>query len=135
MTFRALAVVSILALLSSCTSPSGSIADAAAQASAGGPRKASEAERADCSARGGAIVARGMLGSATCAVPYADAGKVCRDKSDCQGECRATAGAGASPIRQGDTVVGRCDADSQAGFGCFSLVSNGRAAQPEICVD
>lgn len=135
MTLRALAVVSTLALLSSCTSPSGSIADAAVQASADGPRKASEAERAECSARGGAIVTRGMLGSAMCAVPHAVAGRVCRDKSDCQGECRATAGAGASPIRQGDTVVGRCDADSQTGFGCFALVANGRAAQDEICVD
>jgi hypothetical protein len=138
MTIRALAVILAIALLNGCTSAPTSVYDAAAAAEADAytPREVGDPERAACSERGGSIVTRGMLGSPMCAVPYADAGKICSDKTECQGECRATrAGPGGPPIRQGDKISGRCDADTQAGFGCFSLVKDGRAAQPEICVD
>lgn len=135
MTIRTFAIVLAIALLNGCTSAPTSVFDAAAEADAHTPREVGQAERAACSEHGGSIVTRGMLGAPMCAVPYADAGKVCRDKADCQGECRATSRPGEPPIRQGDTISGRCDADTQAGFGCFSLVKDGRASQPEICVD
>lgn len=138
MIIRALAVILAISLLNGCTSAPTPVVDAVAKAEADAytPREVGEAERAACTERGGSIVTRGMFGSPMCAVPYADAGKVCRDKTECQGECRASrAGPGEPPIREGDTISGRCDADTQAGFGCFSLVKDGRAAQPEICVD
>ena len=83
---------------------------------------------AACAAKGGAIQPVGKAQIPTCVIPYADAGKACADKSQCQGEC----------VLEGDLeargeVTGACQKTDHQ-FGCYAKVVNGKATAA-ICVD
>lgn len=87
-------------------------------------------EAAACAARGGVMRAVGRAQSVQCVVRYADAGRVCTDAAQCQGECLAATGA--EPDHAG-VVHGVCSADSNR-FGCRTVIRDG-TARPTICVD
>ena len=95
-----------------------------------GPENLTPAQMEDCTRRGGEVRRGGMFGSPVCIVPYADAGRACRDSDDCEGECRYPAEA---RPKVGQRVMGQCQADSSP-FGCFTGVENGKA-EATICND
>ena len=86
-----------------------------------------QSAEAACAARGGALQPVGRLQRLTCVVPYADAGKTCSDKADCQGAC----------IAEGNldtpATTGQCQ-KSNVQFGCYAKLVNGKATAA-ICVD
>ena len=85
-------------------------------------------DKTACAAAGGVVRQEGMLGMYRCVKPFADAGKACRSKSDCEGKCLATDDA--APDAE---VVGVCQADDSP-FGCYAEIEDGKI-QPAICVD
>ncbi|OFX04334.1 MAG: hypothetical protein A3E78_14560 [Alphaproteobacteria bacterium RIFCSPHIGHO2_12_FULL_63_12] len=87
-----------------------------------------EIDQEACAAAGGAVRQEGMLGMYRCVKPFADAGKACRSKSDCEGKCLATDDA--APDAE---VTGACQADDSP-FGCYAEVEGGKV-QAAICVD
>lgn len=89
------------------------------------------AAAANCLARGGRMQPVGRMRTMQCVAPYADAGKRCTDGDQCAGECRV-ADVTTRPA-EGATVVGRCQADSNAS-GCFTRVEDGKA-EAALCVD
>ncbi len=87
------------------------------------------AQRASCEGVGGSI----QLGPALieyCVQPFADAGKACSGNADCLGECRYQYHA---EEVSGASVTGKCQF-TDAWFGCYSTVENGRIAHT-LCVD
>jgi hypothetical protein len=107
-----------LTLLAACAPTAGP--DAA-------PPKADSAQ-ADCAGRGGSMQPVGRMQRLTCVVPYADAGKTCSDKADCQGACIAEGNLEA----QGATT-GQCQ-KTNIQFGCFAKIVNGKATAA-MCID
>jgi hypothetical protein len=89
------------------------------------------AQVAQCNAKGGRLMQAGMLGNFMCVIRYADAGKACSGKSDCQGRCYVDRKQGM--IEMNRPSKGVCAADNVP-FGCFQTVENG-LAQPALCVD
>jgi hypothetical protein len=83
-----------------------------------------------CAARGGRIQPVCMRGLPVCVIPYADAGKTCRDKADCQGRCLYQ---GERPADPEAPVTGLCQATSNP-CGCFAEVEHGRYLRG-LCVD
>lgn len=83
---------------------------------------------AQCSAKGGTIQPVGKAQIPTCVIPYADAGKACTDKSQCEGQCVLEGNLEA----QGD-VTGACQKTNRQ-FGCYARVVNGKSTGA-ICVD
>jgi hypothetical protein len=81
-----------------------------------------------CAKAGGEVRQEGMLGMYRCVKPYADAGKTCRSKSDCEGKCLAVDDA--LPDQQ---TTGVCQADDGP-FGCYAEVEDGKISNA-ICVD
>ena len=114
-TFALTAVVALL--LAGCAAPNAEPAAPSAQALA-----------AQCAAKGGSITPVGKAQIPTCVVPYADAGKACTDKSQCEGQCVLEGNLEA----QGD-VTGQCQKTNRQ-FGCYARVVNGKATGA-ICVD
>jgi len=100
----------------------------------GGPAVSTPVERPhtlnaqQCQAAGGTMRPVCMMGTVQCVVPYADAGRPCRDGDDCQGACRAES---MEPSR--GPVTGRCQATSDP-CGCFANVEDGRV-DAALCVD
>ncbi|MGJ8560061.1 MAG: hypothetical protein ACSHX3_07475 [Litorimonas sp.] len=88
----------------------------------------SPTEKLACVQSGGFVERAGLLGAERCTTPYSDAGLVCTDSAQCQGQCRADL---SSDI--GAHVSGVCQANDNP-FGCFSEVVNGQAG-PGLCVD
>lgn len=87
-----------------------------------------EVSEAACVARGGVIQRGGKLQLPTCVTPYADAGKTCTDKAQCQGAC----------ILEGNLepqtgVTGQCQKTSVQ-FGCYARIVDGKTTGA-ICVD
>ena len=72
-----------------------------------------------------------LMGTWSCVVKYADAGKTCRDGDECQGkQCRYNG----KPVTDSTTeVTGSCVATSDP-CGCFTLVQDGKA-DAALCVD
>lgn len=66
---------------------------------------------------------------AVCVHAYPDAGKTCRDGSECQGDCMSTEfdSAWNDPRLIGTEKSGHCQMDD-AQFGCFAIVENGRVS-------
>jgi hypothetical protein len=97
--------VAILALCAGCES----FRDA--RMHAGAERARAEAlariDQPACRAKGGQVSARGMFGLPTCVVPFADAGKACSNKIDCDGRCLA----GESDLPIGTAATGQCQRD------------------------
>ncbi len=118
--------IAALTLLGGCMAMSVASTRAKSQLSAG--------ERAECRAKGGTVGGVGMFGTPACIIPYSDAGKVCRDKSDCRGQCIVDLdGPPGNGPKAGDPATGQCQKNDQQ-FGCFAIVVDGRATQA-LCVD
>lgn len=83
-----------------------------------------------CRVKGGAFLQQGKLGCYQCVLSYTDAGKVCQDSSDCQGQCKNT---GEFIDNGAKNQSGQCASDSSP-FGCYQTIEKG-VAQPAICVD
>lgn len=81
-----------------------------------------------CAAKGGAIQPVGKAQIPTCVVPYADAGKACTDKSQCEGACILEGN-----LEPQESVTGACQKTNRQ-FGCYARVVNGKATAA-ICVD
>jgi hypothetical protein len=95
-------------------------------------RRDAQSADASCAARGGSMQPVGRLQRPTCVVPYADAGKTCSDKADCQGACIAEGNLEA----QGATT-GQCQ-KTNVQFGCYAKIVGGKSsptAYATICVD
>ena len=93
-----------------------------------GPR-ATKAERELCEGIGGSVSQQGLAGYEMCVRPYADAGTVCSDSSECLGQCRAQDFGQA----QQSQITGTCQANNIP-FGCYAEVKNSTAS-PALCVD
>jgi hypothetical protein len=120
-----LAAVFVLSSLGSCASP---------EFVENKPRKVPTEK--DCAARGEFLDRGGMFASATCVRRFADAGKVCRSKSDCLGSCIIELGTAENREREyqvGQMAEGRC-ARQSALAGCLATVDGGKVTQAE-CVD
>ena len=87
-----------------------------------------------CEASGGKVTNVGMTGMPACLIPTEDAGKSCRDSSDCEGRCIVDDWEGDKPPRIGTKVAGVCEA-SNLTFGCFAEVRRGRINSVFLCVD
>ncbi len=83
-----------------------------------------------CAARNGEIRQEGLLGTWRCVVPYADAGKACRDKTDCEGKCLLSP---ESDAVTGAEAAGLCQANDSP-FGCYAEIVEGKVAAA-LCVD
>lgn len=127
-------ILSALLLLAGCTTTatdtSASSNGSAPVAGATGAADAAAAE-ADCAAVGGKLMPLGRLQRVQCVVPYADAGKSCRTKSDCSGQCLAS---GDAELVPGTAATGVCQRDMSQNFGCRQRIDGG-LAQGTICVD
>jgi hypothetical protein len=114
---RLFALTAVAALLLSACAPTAQPAAPSAQSMASA-----------CAAKGGSIQPVGRAQIPTCVTPYADAGKACTDKSQCQGACIAEGNLEA----QGATS-GQCQKTDRQ-FGCYAKVVNGKSTGA-ICVD
>ncbi len=81
-----------------------------------------------CAAKGGTVKPVGKAQIPTCVTPYADAGKACTDKSQCQGGCILEGN-----LEPQGAVTGQCQKTDRQ-FGCYAKVENGKATAA-ICVD
>lgn len=106
----------------------GLLAACAPSAAPTGPAPQTEVSAADCAARGGSMQPVGRMQRSTCVIPFADAGKACTDKSDCQGACIAEGN-----LEAQGAVSGQCQ-KTNVQFGCFAKIVNGKATGA-ICVD
>lgn len=71
-------------------------------------------------ADGGAVRGVGMFGTLACIKPFRDAGKVCSDKSECQGLCKAPE---SSVV--GSRSTGICQKDTHDFYGCYDKIEQG----------
>lgn len=83
---------------------------------------------AQCSAKGGTMQPVGRAQIPTCVIPYADAGKACTDKSQCEGACIAEGN-----LESQGAVAGQCQKTNRQ-FGCYAKIVNGKSTGA-ICVD
>lgn len=88
----------------------------------------SVADKLACVQSGGFVERAGMLGAERCTKQFSDAGLVCTDSGQCQGQCRGTL-----DTDMGVDVTGVCQATDNP-FGCFTEVLGGKAG-PGLCVD
>lgn len=133
MRLRFLASAALGVLLAACSSTPPASEDAGAAATAAdSPESAAayeEARDVDCRAAGGTLQPLGRLQRVQCVIPYADAGKSCSSKSDCSGQCLASAN-----VPAGEVATGTCQRDVSQNFGCRQRIDGGKA-QGTICVD
>jgi len=123
MSLRLATCLVLTALLAACSST------APQPAPAGDPATPAVADAAACTAQGGELRPLGRLQRMQCVVPYADAGKACSSKRDCQGQCLGSTDAAA-----GVAATGTCQRDISENFGCRQRIDNGQT-QGTICVD
>ena len=114
---RILALTAVAALLLSACAPT-------AQPAAPSAENLASA----CVAKGGSIQPVGKAQIPTCVIPYADAGKVCTDKNQCEGSCILEGN-----IETTGAVAGTCQKTNSL-FGCYARVVNGKSTGA-ICVD
>jgi hypothetical protein len=114
---RILALTAVAALMLAACAPTAEPAAPSAQTLA-----------AQCSAKGGSIQPVGKAQIPTCVTPYADAGKVCTDKAQCEGSCILEGN-----IETTGAVAGTCQKTDRQ-FGCYAKVVNGKSTGA-ICVD
>ena len=147
-----LATLALLASVAGCSKPAdpasaGPSVEAVAETGApaetrdegGAPPKTIDDLRAEslaaidkeaCAAKGGEVRQEGLLGTYRCTVPYADAGKACTDKSDCEGKCLLPPEPEAAT---GEAATGACQANDSP-FGCYAEILDGKIAAA-LCVD
>jgi hypothetical protein len=82
-----------------------------------------------CKKNGGEVQRAGSMGLPHCVVTYSDAGKSCKDSSECTARCLLVN----SNEPAGAQVTGTCQQNSLR-FGCYAVVKDGIAG-PAICVD
>jgi hypothetical protein len=92
-------------------------------------RSRAEIDEAACESAGGEVRQEGMLGLYRCVTPFADAGKPCKGKADCEGQCRLEG----DPPTDGSEATGVCQRDDSP-FGCYSEVEDGKVTGG-VCVD
>ncbi|WP_292052528.1 hypothetical protein [Brevundimonas sp. UBA5866] len=85
-----------------------------------------------CAAQGGTFKPVGRAQTMRCVLNYSDAGKICSDSSQCQGDCLAEPATTGSTTA-GSATHGRCAPTSDR-FGCRTEIRNG-VAQPTLCID
>jgi hypothetical protein len=87
-------------------------------------------DQGKCKAEGGSIKGIGMYGLPACVIPFPDAGKVCSDRSECHGMCKAKDDAkiGAHP------TTGNCQNDPADIFGCINEIKGGEVVAG-WCID
>ncbi|MGE8237745.1 MAG: hypothetical protein ACN6PQ_15840 [Stenotrophomonas indicatrix] len=133
MRFHLFASLALGVLLAACSSTPPASEDAGTAATvADSPEAAAayeEARDVDCRAAGGTLQPLGRLQRVQCVIPYADAGKSCSSKSDCSGQCLASA-----EVTAGAVATGTCQRDVSQNFGCRQRIDGGRA-QGTLCVD
>lgn len=113
---RTLGALAAIALLTACAP------------STPAPAPTAQSAEASCAARGGSMQPVGRLQRSTCVVPYADAGKSCTDKAQCQGACIADGNAESQ-----NAVAGQCQ-KTNVQFGCFAKIVNGKSTGT-LCID
>ena len=86
-------------------------------------------DQAQCLAEGGSVRGVGMFGTPTCVKPFPDAGKICSDKSECQGLCKAPE---SSVI--GSRSTGTCQKDTHDVYGCYNKIERGTVVGG-VCLD
>lgn len=91
-----------------------------------------EIDHRACNAMGGEVRQDGMMGLYRCVTPFADAGKVCRDASDCMGQCRTSDDVTDYDAAPG-SQVGKCQVNDSP-FGCYGTIERGTATAM-LCVD
>lgn len=121
---QTLACIAILIALAACMTPQKTAPTAPVKQ----PWEITDA--AECAKANGSIRPVCMMGKPTCVVNYPDAGKTCRDKADCQGNCYF---AGPGSPKPDAPATGKCSADSDP-CGCRTAIVNGKAQWP-LCVD
>ena len=82
-----------------------------------------------CRSEDGTIRGVGMFGTPACVKPFPDAGKVCSDKSECQGLCKAPESA-----LVGSSTAGTCQRDTHDIYGCYNKVERG-VVVGGVCLD
>lgn len=117
-------------VLASCAEPEIKADGPIVASETGGPQPKPDTAEA-CTKKGGTYRRVCLMGSWSCVMPYADAGKSCTDKKQCQGQCRYE-GEGEMPPA-GTAVTGVCQRTSDP-CGCFGIVADGKL-QSMLCVD
>ena len=77
-------------------------------------------DQGQCKSEGGSIRGVGMFGTPVCVKPFPDAGKVCSDKAECQGMCKAPEGS-----IVGARSAGTCQKDTHDFYGCYDKIELG----------
>jgi hypothetical protein len=126
---KSLAAALAFGILAACAAAPAPTTAAAPPAHTAAEPAAGDDAAAACAARGGAMHRICRMQSLQCVIRYADAGKSCRGKADCQGRCLAKG----EFAREGEPTAGVCQATSNP-CGCHTLVEDGRAG-PTMCVD
>lgn len=96
------------------------------------PKEFNETDRDACAAAGGTYEMAGRLGWFRCTENFSDAGKACRDSSDCLGQCLTNEAIEFDDQMQPKLTTGTC-APNDNPFGCYTMVENGMPST--ICVD
>ncbi len=91
--------------------------------------KVTEKEVLDCQKRGGSLEVDGLRQCYVCTIIYDDAGKICSDASECQGECVSYKQIPPNQPNQ----KGQCKKNNLP-FGCYQILRKG-VAEPTMCVD
>lgn len=118
-----LAITALLTLfvVGSCSSP---------------PKRLEATARRSCLAQGG-YESRSAFGFPICQFRYADGGKTCSGKVDCQGQCLISVdGPPEKPLpKSGDWANGTCQSE-QYSPGCFVEIEDGRiGSEGAFCED
>ena len=146
MNLRILALLAVLVVAAGCTNEPNPAAAIVATQSAGGtlatesnhPTAAPPAgdksgpvvnSQEQCSKLGGTWRRAGLMQLEVCDVPTKDAGKPCRDSSECESLCVAADGANAS-----QTTAGQCYKSFLTVGKCLTIVANGRISTAQ-CSD
>lgn len=92
-------------------------------------------ERRTCVASGG-YESHSAFGVPICQSRYADGGKACSDKTDCDGECRVDTDQMTSPMPQpGQSLQGVCQTKRYEP-GCYVVIQGGKvSSEGAVCVD
>jgi hypothetical protein len=95
----------------------------------------SEEKKKECLKKGGEYMQLGLWGGWQCQIAAKDAGKQCRDGSECESGRCLTQYQNGDPIGKEGTELpfGKCDKYSHP-FGCYSLMKKGKP-QWALCVD
>jgi hypothetical protein len=108
------------------------LAAVAAAYAGGAPADDVPTDRAACEARGGKWGPVGMVPLPSCNLPAKDAGKICRDDGECEGDCLAELTDEQKRHLPVETT-GRCSA-WRRNPGCLPHVEHGWV-QAVVCVD